>query len=277
MIYEENNFSSKDGLKLYYQAWKASDPKAVVQILHGVQEHSGRYMNVVNKLVPEGYSIYASDFRGHGKSEGRRGFANSFEQLVDDIQSFYEIVRKEIGNEVPYFILGHSMGSELGLLHATKYQDQVKGYVFSAAGNDQGAKVPKILVILSSVMSKLLPKQNLKNPIVLETLSRDQKTLEERENDDLVFDTISFRLGRELLVAFSKMEEWAGVVIAPCLFQSGQEDMLIVGTKDVYDACSSKDKTLKIYPDCKHEIYNEIEPDRATVLNDLQEWLDKHI
>ena len=71
----EGTFQGDAGLELYYQSWHPADqPKAVIVILHGVAEHSDRYLNVVDNLVPLGYAIYAYDQRGHGKSPGQRGY-----------------------------------------------------------------------------------------------------------------------------------------------------------------------------------------------------------
>ncbi|MHA1413753.1 MAG: alpha/beta hydrolase, partial [Promethearchaeota archaeon] len=69
MKHVEGDFEGIDGLRIYYQGWlPEGNIKAIVQIAHGFAEHSGRYMNVVNELVPLGYAIYANDHRGHGKS-----------------------------------------------------------------------------------------------------------------------------------------------------------------------------------------------------------------
>ena len=67
-------FAGQDGLELYYQRWRPEGtPKAVLPIVHGYGEHSGRYANIVDWFVPRGYSVYAFDLRGHGQSPGQRG------------------------------------------------------------------------------------------------------------------------------------------------------------------------------------------------------------
>jgi alpha-beta hydrolase superfamily lysophospholipase len=82
-------FSGFGGLPLYYQSWRPEgDPRAVLIIVHGFGEHSGRYMNVVNHLVPRGYAIYALDHRGHGRSPGPRGHINSWEEFREDVRAF---------------------------------------------------------------------------------------------------------------------------------------------------------------------------------------------
>jgi len=83
MKHIESNFIGTDDIRLYYQVWRPEkNSKAVVQIIHGLAEHSNRYMNVVDALVPRGYVIYASDNRGHGNSEGIRGYVKKFETYL---------------------------------------------------------------------------------------------------------------------------------------------------------------------------------------------------
>ncbi|MFX1453373.1 MAG: alpha/beta hydrolase, partial [Promethearchaeota archaeon] len=138
MIHNEDYFNGKNGLKLYYQVWRPDEnPKAIVQIVHGLIEHSGRYLNVVNKLVPKGYIIYGSDHRGHGKSEGIKAFVKNFDYFVDDQKTFFELI-KEKESDLPIFLLGHSMGALVSIFFASKYQDQLKGLILSGAGTRAG-------------------------------------------------------------------------------------------------------------------------------------------
>ena len=77
------------GLELYWQAWLPESLRAVVLLIHGFGEHSGRYNNVVESLVPEGIGIYALDHRGHGRSKGLQGHVDSFHDYVIDVRSFF--------------------------------------------------------------------------------------------------------------------------------------------------------------------------------------------
>src|SRR4030042_6784190 len=94
MKHKEGYFKGYKGLKIYYQCWLPDGkPKAVLLVAHGLAEHSGRYKNLVNYFVPKGYSVWALDHRGHGKSEGTRSYIERFDEDLADLKTFVGIVR----------------------------------------------------------------------------------------------------------------------------------------------------------------------------------------
>jgi acylglycerol lipase len=82
-------FTSFDGLKLFYRFWLSNQPKSVF-IVHGFGEHSGRYSELIESLKDTGYSYYLLDLRGHGQSEGRRVFVETFSDFSSDLKSYRE-------------------------------------------------------------------------------------------------------------------------------------------------------------------------------------------
>ena len=94
MEHTEDRFSGHKGLTLYYQCWlPVAEPKAILLVVHGWAEHSGRYRNLVDHVVPKGYAIYAHDHRGHGMSGGRRGYVERFSDYLDDLKTFFNLVQ----------------------------------------------------------------------------------------------------------------------------------------------------------------------------------------
>jgi len=86
MKHNEFKFKTFDGLQLFGQSWQTEDqPRVVVCLVHGMGEHSGRYVNVADRLTKAGYIIFAFDLRGHGRSEGQLGHSPSYEALLNDI------------------------------------------------------------------------------------------------------------------------------------------------------------------------------------------------
>ena len=101
---------------LYYQGWlPEGELKAVLLVVHGLAEHSGRYMNLVNRFVPQGYAVYGIDHLGHGRSEGRRLFLERFADYTEPLKTYSDMVRCWQPDR-PVFLVGHSMGGLIGAL-----------------------------------------------------------------------------------------------------------------------------------------------------------------
>ena len=116
MKHTEGKFTGFNDWQLYYQQWLPDGAsKAKIVVVHGLGEHSGRYGNVVDYLVPKGNAIYALDHRGHGRSpETHCAHVNRWEEYREDLHAFVKMV-SAIEPEKPLFILGHSMGGLMTL------------------------------------------------------------------------------------------------------------------------------------------------------------------
>src|SRR5512137_1417329 len=111
MQHIEGSFRGVGGLELYRRCWQPeSEPRAAVVLVHGVGEHSGRYMNVVGPLVEDGYAVYSYDQRGHGVSPGPRVHIDRWTEYREDLTTYVSDVAEQVG-DVPVVLYGHSMGS----------------------------------------------------------------------------------------------------------------------------------------------------------------------
>ena len=91
MINNEWTWKSTDGLEMYAQNWRPEGtPRAVVCLVHGLGEYSGRYAHVGKALADAGFALVAFDLRGHGKSGGQRGHFPSLDVLMDDIHQLIQ-------------------------------------------------------------------------------------------------------------------------------------------------------------------------------------------
>ena len=278
MNHFENEFKGVKDLKIYYQAWIPEEPKAVVQIVHGFAEHSGRYMNLVNRLTPLGYAIYADDHRGHGKSDGKRNYVDSFDQFIEDEKKLYNLIKNTHQN-LPVFMLGHSMGSMIALFFANKYEPLLKGLILSGTGTGAGEGTSKAIKVVVKLLAKIIPKKYINPGLKAEKLSHDPEVVQAYKNDPLVnADKITLRLGWELMNCFSKFDPITQSLKLPLLVQCGSEDSLVKGSEEALkNAFNMKDKTILIYDGLYHEVYNESKEERKKVLNDLSNWLDTHL
>lgn len=241
-------------------------------LVHGIGEHSGRYANLVNRLVPRGYAIYALDHIGHGQSEGPREFVERFEDFTDTLASYGDMVRGWQPGK-PIFLLAHSLGGLIGLMHLLDHQAAFKGAVISAPGIKVGDSVSAVAIAISKLLSVLAPRFGV---AALESrfLSRDPAVVRAYLDDPLVFHgKTTARLAAEILKAMQRFAAEAKKITLPFIVLQGDADQLVnpAGAQLLYDHASSSDKFLKTYAGLYHELFNE--PERDRVLSDVEGWL----
>ncbi len=273
MQHIEGRFKSPRNAGIYYQAWlPEGGVKAALLLVHGLGEHSGRYGNVVNRLVPLGYAIYALDHVGHGKSEGAREYVERFEDYTDTLAVYQAMVAGWQAGR-PLFLLGHSMGGLIATVYLLDHQADFTGAVLSAPAIKVSGNIPQAAIVLSKILAVLAPKAGV---AALDTnlISRDPGVVAAYDADPLVcHGKTTARLGAELLKAGRRAAAEAGRISLPILILQGGGDKIVdpSGAQSLHDTASSTDKTLKMYPGLYHEIFNE--PERAQVLQDVQAWL----
>ncbi len=277
MKHKEGRFTGYKGLKLYYQVWLPDKkPKAVLLVAPGLAEHSGRYNNIVNYLVPKGYAIYALDHRGHGKSDGQRSYVDNFNDYIVDFKTFFDKVRKENKN-ARIFLFGHSLGATIAVDYAIEHQDGLEGLITSGASLVPSKTVSPALLAMAGLVSALAPKLGV-TVLNSSTISRDPAVVNAYNNDPLVFrGKIPARTGAELARMWRQLPDQMPKIKLPILIMHGLADQLSDprGSQLLYERVGSKDKTLKIYDNCYHEICNE--PEHEQVCTDMESWLNKHL
>ena len=277
MNHIEGKFRGYNNLTLYHQCWLPSnEPKAVLLLVHGLHEHSGRYMNMVNHFVAKGYAVYGFDQRGHGKSQGLRGYVEQFSYFINDLNTFLSIVRSK-HQDAKIFIVGHSIGGTIATAYAVHHQAQFDGLVLSGATLKAGTSISRGLIIIARLLSLLLPKMGL-YVIDASAISRDKAIVDAYIDDPLVYrGKIRARLGTELIKVMQVLPRQMPEISLPILIMHGTADRLSDpnGSQMLYDGVSSSDKTLKLYDGFYHEIFNE--PGRKQVFADMEAWLAQRI
>jgi alpha-beta hydrolase superfamily lysophospholipase len=278
MPHIEGNFKGQKNLTLYYQGWLPEQtPKAVLLIVHGLAEHSGRYKNVVEYFVPKGYAVYGFDQRGHGRSDGARCYVDRFSDYIVDLHTFVTMVRGfHPGSKL--FLVGHSIGGTIATAYATQYQSELAGLVLSGAGLKAGDSITPLVKLMARILSAIFPRMGV-STIDASAISRDKAVVDAYVNDPLVYrGKVSARLGNELLKLMDKyLPARIPELKLPLLIMNGTEDHLMnkEGSTLLYNMAASPDKTLKFYEGFYHEIYNE--PERGQVFADVEAWLARHI
>jgi alpha-beta hydrolase superfamily lysophospholipase len=266
---------TQDGLDLYTQSWKVADPKAILVLTHGYNDHSGRYGHVGKALNAAGYSLYAYDLRGHGKSGGQRGHTPSYESLLDDLG----LVIKNATEDAPgkkVFVYGHSMGGNITLNYALRRPNGLSGVIVTGPWLKLAFEPPALQMALAKLMAAVNPTFSQKNAMNLPGLSRDEAVQVAYRDDPLLHHVITAKLAIEVSQNGLTALEQAGTLKLPVLLLHGGADPITSApaTEAFYKAAGSADKTFKLYPDMRHEIHNEI--GQEAVFADMVAWLDKH-
>ncbi|MGD0611334.1 MAG: lysophospholipase [Anaerolineales bacterium] len=277
MNHIEGNFKGVRNSNIYYQAWlPEGNVKAVLLIVHGLGEHCGRYMNVVNHFVPLGYAVYGLDHIGHGKSEGQREVVERFDDYTTTLTIYYNMV-KGWQTTKPIFLLGHSMGGTIATYYLLDHQADFRGAVISAPGIKVSDSISPATITMGKILSVIAPKAGVL-ALDVNSISRDPEVVTAYVNDPLVFHgKTPARLAAEFVKTMQHITAEVDKITLPFIvIQSGQDKIVDpAGAQMLYDKAGSKDKTIKIYEGLYHEVFNE--PERARVLKDVETWLAAHI
>lgn len=276
MKHSEFEFKTFDGLSLFGQSWQPEDrPRAVVCLVHGMGEHSGRYGHVADRLTQAGYSVFAFDLRGHGKSLGPRGHTPSYEVLLNDVSFFLNEVDKNFP-EPPLFLYGHSLGGNLVLNYVLRRQSHLKGVIATDPWLRLAFEPPRFKIILAQITNYIWPSFSQKNGLDTKVLSRDPEVVHAYENDPLVHDYISSRMFIGIYQSGYWALEHASEFSLPLLLMHGGEDKIIsVEASREFVNRITKKCTFKIWDGFYHEIHNE--PEKEEVFKFLIDWLDKQV
>lgn len=281
-IRHDRTFADPYGVTIHFYQWKAGKSKGVIQIAHGLGEYAGRHEKVAQALVTAGYTVYADDHRGHGQTglEQWNGDATKLGRLgpggmpatVEAVHELTGIIRSE-NPGLPLALLGHSWGSliaqELINQHADDYDAVVlTGTAYRTPRHMNGGDLNK--------------RHKAFGETGYEWLSRDPAVSKAFLEDPLTFTASAMKLFG-LVDSLRLLGRPARHLAAdiPLLIQVGGDDPF-GGTRSAELLAASylkrsrlTDVELIVYPDARHEIFNELNADK--VMADTIAWLDQRL
>ncbi|MEW2045778.1 alpha/beta hydrolase [Streptomyces sp. NPDC005476] len=273
--------SGKDGVRIHVHVWQpAGPPRGVVQIAHGMGEHAGRYAALARALTAQGFAVYANDHRGHGLSRhaapGHLG-VDGWNSLVGELATLSETIRERHPG-LPLVLLGHSLGSFAAQQYVLHHSHLIDALALAGttavdamlAGQAAGTGDP--LVALNKGF------EPARTPF--DWLSRDPEAVDAYLADPLCGSSLDAEGMGQVAAASTALAQPRGIPAhLPVYVLVGDRDPLNAGLAlsdllvDRYRQAGLTDITYRIYPEARHELFNET--NRAEVEGDLLAWLER--
>ncbi|HEX8813921.1 MAG TPA: alpha/beta hydrolase [Terriglobales bacterium] len=268
---------SSDGTSLFYRHWPAEQcNRRVLIVLHGIGFHSGPYKVVADALNSVGIDVYGLDARGHGLSQGRRGFLATPLQVQADVLAMIRQVRRD-RPDAKIFLLGDSLGANFALNYAKSDGLELTGLVLLAPALNlhpsQFFSVESALLFPNLIYAHRKPVINLVGAR-LEESTRDDDFVVTRRTDPLAYKNVSFGY---LLDGQRLVWDWrwaiAPKVKTPTLIVKGQSDRIVSHAQclEFYQRLAASDKQLEMFPDVKHTTLWD--PQRDEILQLVSHWM----
>ena len=297
--------SASDGHDVACYSWVPTNPKALVQIAHGMGEHARRYDWVARQLIAEGYAVYANDHRGHGETSGPvLGYmgADGWNRALADMYELGQLARgKHEGLKL--ILLGHSMGSMLSQQYITRYGCSIDALVLSGSPGFRESKLAFIGLMMmkferwrhgpdgvSELMQDVIFRKSNRafdspGATGYEWLSRDHEEVAIYIADEQCGFVLSpgslIEMYEGSAISQAKLSLLKIPQDLPIYIFSGSQDPVHGGQADLdrlvdaYRKCGLAQITYKLYPGGRHEMFNETNKDE--VLSELVLWLEEQL
>ena len=268
--WDEGFFAPSDGVRLFYRVYNPSAAKRSLVILHGFGEHSHRYEKF-SGYFPD-FQIAIFDMRGMGQSGGEPVYIESFDQYERDALDFIAFLDKEFSVSQPRIFLGHSMGGLTLMRLHTQHNLKAERFIFSAPCFRPA--VPFFAIKLNEWIHAFNPKFIYHNPVYYKNLSHCDFEMLSYKNDPWIMHKMTSRLLNEMVKTGKKIIELNSIQFdQPVHFLLAGDDKLVRAeiAESVFHKILAPSKTLKIYKNFYHEIFNESK--QVDVFRDLLQIL----
>jgi alpha-beta hydrolase superfamily lysophospholipase len=269
----EEEFLDRDNEVRWFirSASPVAAPRARVIGTHGLGEHSNRFGHVAAELVARGYRVVAWDLRGHGRSTGVRGDVQDYGHLLEDLGAVRE---RYMVPGLPLFLYGHSLGGQITLRYLETTGVDCRGAIAASPWLRLAFTPPWWKLALAKLAMRLWPSFVQPTGHHWQKLSRDFTHLSTFPDLDLVHHGISARMYFAVRTAGEQALAEAGGVRVPLFLLHGDADPVTShrSTCEFFERVGSEDKTLRIFPENRHETHNDL--DRAQVIGAIGDWIE---
>lgn len=270
----ESQFFEYEDQKIFYQYFTGEITNAILLLVHGLGEHSGRYASWAHKFNQYNYGVCALDLPGHGKSEGKRGDIIKFSDFYNVLDIFAERVQKDFP-EKPIILYGHSMGGNIVANYVLKRKPVLKALILSSPWLKLTTQPNTFKYLLGRLMHKIYPQYHDRTNLNASFISRIPEEVEKYKTDKLVHDRITPALFFPLYIKGIKMVDKAAEFYLPTLVFHGSEDQLTSYSASQKFAEGNDKIHFKSYEGGYHELHNDL--CREELFEDILDWLSIHV
>ena len=268
----EWRWKSGDGLGMQAREWVPAGPRrGLVVLVHGFDDHGGRYLHVGDALAAAGFVLCSYDARGQGRSEGRWAYVDRYQQLMDDLGAFLDLATARHPG-LPRFLYGHSMGGNEVLNYLLRRKPKLAGAVATSPWLELAVKPPAWQFTAARLAAALPLAVAIPTGMDPAGISHDPAVVKAYVADPCVKGKITPRL----LVSVLEAGQWAlaraGELSVPLLLLHGDADQITAhGASQRFAQAAGSLVTFRTWPGGFHELHNE--PEKAEVLKVITDWL----
>jgi acylglycerol lipase len=276
----EHIVETADGLRLHVERHEASGgaARAALVIIHGFSPYAGLYRPVGEAFARAAIDVTMFDCRGHGHSQGRRGYVRRFSDFQDDLHLVVEMARAKAPPGLPLALLGHSHGATIALDYVLAGRGPVDAMLLACPYLALKMKVPAVKRVMSPVMGALWPTLAMSNGIRAEDITRSPAVRAAFREDPLIHHVATPRWFNEVTAAQAHIVANAPTLRVPTFMALAGDDRLVSSeAAQAFARAAGAIVEVRVYDGLFHEIYLEPDPDGPRVVSDLVAWLDRRL
>lgn len=272
----EYKWKSFDGLDLYALQWTVNEQsEAVVAFVHGHGDHCRRYDEWFSMLTARNISVLTFDYRGHGRSAGKRGVIRHFGDLLKDVTLLHEKA-KELFPGVPVVLYGHSLGASIVLSYLLKSTSLPDLAIATSPWLQLNKPPGKFVLSLIKTGNRIAPFFTFKTGLHSSDFSTLDGFSEKREKDELVHNSISTRFFSEVEKEVQWIKNHFSEIETPLLLMQGADDriMNVAATRKLYDRFPGQINYIE-WEHSGHQLHNSERG--GEVIEYIIEWIKEGI
>ena len=272
MDVEERTLTTADGLHLHVERHRPTGTaRGVLVFLHGFAVHVGLYRHVAAAFAGAGIDVTAFDCRGHGRSEGRRGYVRRFSDFDDDLALVIESARAGCPG-APLALLGHSQGGTIALAHALKAERRLDALLLVAPWLGLAMPVPAVKRLMAPILGAVWPTLALKSGIRVEDATRDPQMQALLSADPMIHHVATGRWFNEARATQAHILRGAATLRVPTYIALPGDDRIADAQATIaFARAAGPIVQISTTEGTFHELF--LEPERDLIVNELVSWL----